>query len=180
MKIAITGHSAGIGQALAKQYENRGHEIIGLSERYGDDIKNTNKLADKIEPCDMFINNAQAGYSQTELAWEVYRRWKNLKDHVIINISSMITSNLGALDIDYQIYRIQKLALEETHRQMLTNNTWPRVCLVKPGMIKTATSHNGVDADEWAETLVNILEHTGKTQIYEIGIGQIAEDSFEI
>ena len=39
MKIAITGHSAGIGQALAKQYEARGHEIVGLSKRYGHNIK---------------------------------------------------------------------------------------------------------------------------------------------
>ena len=32
MKIAITGHTAGIGKALAEQYSNRGHEIVGLSK----------------------------------------------------------------------------------------------------------------------------------------------------
>jgi len=171
MKIAITGHSAGIGQALAKQYEHRGHEIVGLSTRYGDNIKNIYKVADKIEPCNVFINNAQAGFAQTELAWEVYRRWENKENHAIINISSMITSQLQVTS-DIQEYRIQKLALEETHRQMLSNGTWPRVCLVKPGTVKTATTLSGVDVDKWAETLVNILEQEGPTQVHEISLGQ--------
>ena len=74
MKIAITGHSAGIGQALAKQYEARGHEIVGLSKRYGHNIKTIPKIADHIEPCDMFINNAQSGFAQTELLFEMARR----------------------------------------------------------------------------------------------------------
>ena len=29
MKIAITGHTAGIGQALALIYQLQGHEIVG-------------------------------------------------------------------------------------------------------------------------------------------------------
>ena len=64
MKIAITGHTAGIGQALAEAYY--GNEIVGLSKREGNNIRNTLKIADAIEPCDMFINNAQAGFAQTE------------------------------------------------------------------------------------------------------------------
>ena len=71
MKIAITGHTAGIGQALAKQYADRGHEIVGLSKREGHNIRVIPKIADLIEPCDVFINNAQAGYAQTELLFEI-------------------------------------------------------------------------------------------------------------
>ena len=33
MKIAVTGHSAGIGQALARIYEKQDHEVIGLSRQ---------------------------------------------------------------------------------------------------------------------------------------------------
>jgi len=167
MKIAITGHSAGIGQALARQYKNRGYEIVGLSKRYGDDIKNIRRIVEKVEPCDVFINNAQAGFAQTELAWEVYRRWKNIPNKAIINISSMITSQLEAGQ-ELHEYRIQKLALEETHRQMLTNDTWPRLCLVKPGTVNTLTD----DVNQWAETLVDILEKNGPHQVHEISLGQ--------
>ena len=76
MKIAITGHSAGIGQALAKIFEAQGHEIIGLSRRNGYNIRSLPKVASMIESCDMFVNNAQVGYAQTELLFEVWRRWQ--------------------------------------------------------------------------------------------------------
>ena len=52
MKIAITGHTAGIGQAFAKILADRGHEIVGLSRRHGDNIRNTVKIVEKIAPCD--------------------------------------------------------------------------------------------------------------------------------
>ena len=68
MKIAITGHTAGIGQAFANILQGRGHDIVGLSKRNGDNIRNIVKIVEKITPCDLFINNAQAGYAQTETA----------------------------------------------------------------------------------------------------------------
>ena len=71
MKIAITGGTSGIGQALSNQYEHRGHEVLRLSRRTGHNIRVIPKLADAIEPCDVFVNNAQAGYAQTELLFEM-------------------------------------------------------------------------------------------------------------
>ena len=59
MKIAITGHTSGIGQALAKIYADQGHEIVGLSKRNGYDIRHTLKIADLIDSCYLFVNNAQ-------------------------------------------------------------------------------------------------------------------------
>ena len=76
MKIAITGHTAGIGQALARALSQRGHKIIGLSKREGHNIRVIPKIAAKIEPCDMFVNNAQAGYAQTELLYAVWESWQ--------------------------------------------------------------------------------------------------------
>jgi short-subunit dehydrogenase len=73
MKIAITGHTAGIGQALAEIYSSNGHEIVGLSRRNGYNIRSTSKVVSMIEPCDIFINNAQVGFAQTELLFAVYK-----------------------------------------------------------------------------------------------------------
>jgi short-subunit dehydrogenase len=36
MKIAITGHTAGIGKAFAEQLAQRGHSIVGISRREGE------------------------------------------------------------------------------------------------------------------------------------------------
>jgi short-subunit dehydrogenase len=36
MKIAITGHTAGIGKEFAEQLSQRGHSIVGISRREGE------------------------------------------------------------------------------------------------------------------------------------------------
>ena len=58
MKIAITGHKRGIGQEFAKQLQDRGHDIVGLSRSDRQNIRRTAHTASLIEQCDLFINNA--------------------------------------------------------------------------------------------------------------------------
>jgi NADP-dependent 3-hydroxy acid dehydrogenase YdfG len=159
MKIAITGHTAGIGKALAQAYE--GHEIIGLSKRDGNNIRNIPKIADQIEPCDMFINNAQAGYAQTELLFEMAQRWQGTKKHIII-ISTMMTQDptsvLPGLDMDH--YRIQKVTLEETVKQLRNRGLGIRLTIVRPGYIATQLGQTvppAADVDNWARTLVGLF-----------------------
>ena len=60
MKIAITGHTHGIGKAFAEQLAERGHEIIGISRRDGENIRRIEHTANLIDPCKLFINNAQS------------------------------------------------------------------------------------------------------------------------
>ena len=67
MKIAITGHSNGIGKAFAEQLTARGHSIVGISRRDGENIRRVPHTASLVEDCDLFINNAQTQYAQTEL-----------------------------------------------------------------------------------------------------------------
>ena len=162
MKIAITGHTAGIGQALAQIYSQHGHDIVGLSRRDGNNIRNIPKIADQIELCDMFVNNAQAGYAQTELLFEMAQRWQGTKKHIII-ISTMMTqdpvSPLPGLVMDH--YRIQKIALEEAVRQLRHRRLGIKITLVRPGNIATSpekTVPPAADVDNWAKTLISILK----------------------
>jgi nucleoside-diphosphate-sugar epimerase len=136
MKIAITGHTAGIGQALAEAYY--GHEIIGLSKRDGNNIRNTPKICDQIEPCDMFINNAQDGYAQTELLFEMARRWSNTNKHIIV-ISTIMTQHPVSVfdDLGMDQYRIQKISLEEAVKQIRNRQLGVKITIVRPGMIGT-------------------------------------------
>jgi NADP-dependent 3-hydroxy acid dehydrogenase YdfG len=159
MKIAITGHTAGIGKALAAAYS--ANEIIGLSKRDGNNIRVVPKIADLIEPCDMFINNAQAGYAQTELLFEVAKRWAGTKKHIIV-ISTMMTQDpvsvLPGLEMDQ--YRVQKIALEEAVRQLRNRHLGIKITLVRPGDIATTpdkTVPPSADVDRWANTLVYLL-----------------------
>ena len=115
MKIAITGHSAGIGLALAQIYQEQGHEIIGLSRRNGYNIRSVPKVADQIEPCDVFINNAPAGFSQTLLFLELFQEWKNNSNKTIINVGSRIAEikSLPYNRQDLLQYQAEKLILKE-------------------------------------------------------------------
>jgi NADP-dependent 3-hydroxy acid dehydrogenase YdfG len=179
MKIAITGHTAGIGKALADEYSLAGHEIIGLSKREGNNIRNTPKICDQIEPCDIFVNNAQAGYAQTELLFEMAQRWQGTKKHIII-ISTMMTqdpvSTIPGLDMDH--YRLQKIALEEAVRQIRHRRLGIKITVVRPGNIATSpekTVPPSADVDNWAKTLLGLLDmaKNNNLSIPDISLGPI-------
>jgi NADP-dependent 3-hydroxy acid dehydrogenase YdfG len=162
MKIAITGHTAGIGQALAVQYTKQGHEIVGLSRRHGHNIRNVPKICDQIEPCDLFINNAQAGYAQTELLFEMAQRWSGTKKHIIV-ISTMMAQDpiscLPGLDMDH--YRVQKVALEEAVQQIRNRRLDVSFTIVRPGNIATSADKTvppAADVNNWAQTLIEIFD----------------------
>jgi NADP-dependent 3-hydroxy acid dehydrogenase YdfG len=179
MKIAITGHTAGLGQALAQQYELAGHTIIGLSKREGNNIRNTPKICDQIEPCDVFVNNAQAGYAQTELLFEMANRWQGTNKHIIV-ISTMMTqsptSSLPGLDMD--AYRVQKVALEESVKQIRNRRLDLKIIIVRPGRIATSVDKTVppfADVNNWAITLLDIFNIVAKNnlQIADISLGPI-------
>lgn len=162
MKIAITGHTAGIGQSLARIYQGRGQEIVGLSKREGWNIRNVPKICDQIESCDVFINNAQAGYAQTELLFEMAQRWSGTNKHIVV-ISTMMTqdpvSPLPGLDMDH--YRIQKIALENAVEQLRHKKLGIKFTVVRPGNIATSSDKTvppAADVNVWAQTLVDIFD----------------------
>jgi NADP-dependent 3-hydroxy acid dehydrogenase YdfG len=179
MKIAITGHTAGIGQALTKEYQSGGHEIVGLSRRDGNNIRNIPKICDQIEPCDIFINNAQAGYAQTELLFEMAQRWQGTGKQIIV-ISTMMTqepvSLLTGLDMDH--YRLQKVTLEEAVRQIRHRRLKVKITVVRPGNIATSSDKTvppAADVDNWAKTLLGLLDMAAHNnlRIPDISLGPV-------
>jgi len=177
MKIAITGHTAGIGQALAREYKIDGHEIVGISKRDGNNIRNVPKIANLIEPCDMFVNNAQSGYAQTELLFEMAQRWTGTKKHIIV-ISTMMTQDptsvLPGLDMDQ--YRIQKVALEQAVQQIRHRRLGIKITVVRPGNIATSSDKTvppAADVNNWARTLLDLFDmaNNNNLRIPDISLG---------
>lgn len=156
MKIAITGHTAGIGKAFANYLAARGHDIVGISKRDGNNIRNIPKTVEKIIDCDMWINNAQSGYSQTELLYKVAEHWNNDRTKMIWNISTMMTQQeTKTLDISMSEYKNQKRALEDAVRQL--KSTQIRMCLIRPGAVATQPYNqsgvNAADVDQWVAAI---------------------------
>lgn len=180
MQIAITGHTAGIGRALAKILKSRGHEIVGISRRTGDNIRRIEHVANLIAPCDLFINNAQIQYAQTELLYAVWDRWQGQEGKYIWNISTMMTEEPinsrpdGQDDITMSAYRNQKIALEEASRQLRSKNAWPNISVIRPGGVATQEQFdntNKTDVDIWVKSIIDIFSHNENISISEISVG---------
>ena len=180
MKIAITGHTAGIGQAFAKLLKSRGHEIVGISRRTGENIRRTEHVANLISPCDMFINNAQTQYAQTELLYAMWQRWQGKEEKYIWNISTQMAEQPvngtpdGQDDIVMNAYRNQKIALEEASRQLRFKNAWPSISVIRPGGVATQAqfdNSNKSNVDRWAQSIIDIFSHNEHISISEISVG---------
>ena len=163
MKIAITGHKKGIGQEFARQLEMRGHQIVGISRSDGENIRRVPHTASLIEPCDMFINNAISMYAQTELLFEVWHRWSDIKEvHHIWNISTKLCEkdrdiNINGLTMRESMeYRNQKMAMELAHRQLEAQASNIRMMLIRPGSVKTQSfsDPDSITATEYVEQVL--------------------------
>ena len=179
MQIAITGHTAGIGKEFAEQLAQRGHSIVGISRREGENIRRVPHTASLIEPCDMLINNAQAGYAQTELLYEVWSRWQG-KERYIWNISTAMTEEPtnsrpdGQDDIIMSQYRNQKLALEEASRQLKFKNNWPQISIIRPGGVSTQAQFDNskkANVGLWVKSVIDTFSHNDNINISEISVG---------
>ena len=144
MKIAITGHKKGIGQEFARQLQDQGHTIVGISRSDGENIRRTAHTASIIEPCDMLINNAISMYAQTELLFEVWHRWQDIKEtHYIWNISTRVCEwdddrpIKGLTMRESMEYRNRKMSLELAHHQLDAQASNIRMDLIRPGKVKT-------------------------------------------
>lgn len=116
MKIAITGHTAGIGK---RAFERLQPGIIGFSRSNGYDInifEHRQRIILESANCDLFINNAAAaGFGQTELFIELFNAWRHDPSKTIINVGSRIAeiNQLPISRYDLLPYQASKLILKE-------------------------------------------------------------------
>ena len=88
MKIAITGHSKGIGRALYDKLSDN-HTLQGYSRSNGYDISTKqNIIIRSAKECDVFINNAYSGFAQLEILKGIYNEWRQMPDKTIVNVIS--------------------------------------------------------------------------------------------
>ena len=89
-KIAIIGHTKGIGKAIADLFSSKAFEVVGLSRRTGHDlIDNQDEIMESIEDCSHVVINAHAGRGQLNLLKRIYGRhsYDKMKVAVITSTS---------------------------------------------------------------------------------------------
>ena len=112
--IAITGHTNGIGPAI---YSRLDGNSLGFSLSNGYDITDRasrKKIIKSVRDCDVFINNACAGYGQVDLLIELFNEWRD-SDKLIVNVGSRIAEvMLDKSHLHLLQYSAQKKALKNT------------------------------------------------------------------
>lgn len=116
-KIAITGHTRGFGKFL---YDTliEDNLVMGFSKSTGTDItkrSDRKQMIESISNCDVFINCAQSGFSQTDVLYEVFKEWQDQKK-MIINIGSN-ARDFTSRDRPYK-YSVEKSALNLASKQL--------------------------------------------------------------
>jgi NADP-dependent 3-hydroxy acid dehydrogenase YdfG len=169
MKIIITGHTRGIGAAIKKYFEDKGHTVIGFSKSTGYDISNPivrEKIANLSADADIFVNNAfnDIDDSQSSLLKKIFNKWQG-QDKKIINISTRYTQSTD-------LYSIKKKRLDEFCNENIYQQ--PKIINIKPGLVDTDRAKNinqpKMDANEIVKILDWILQQD--IQIHSITFGK--------
>jgi len=163
MKIGITGHSRGLGSALAKKLFTD-NQIVGFSRSNGYNIAHVHDIIKDALDCDMFINNAYNNYCQSDLLLYLFRLWQDDPNKTIISIGSTATAYPR---IETEIdnlpwpYRDHKIALERLFRHLVKQTHRCRMLLVTPGAMDTdmIAHHSGIKmpADQVADIIVDAI-----------------------
>jgi hypothetical protein len=129
MRISITGHTHGFGKYINETLAALNHTIVGFSKSNGFDISNGDdryKIINLSSDCDVFINNAHYKFFQTEILYELHKKWAH-SPKMIINIGSH-AKDFCNVNKSFS-YAIQKTALNEASKQLGRINTCKVICI---------------------------------------------------
>jgi hypothetical protein len=134
MKILVTGHTSGLGQAIYEYLSDLGHEVIGMSRSTGHELPYAiPEIVEVAKTCDVFFNNAHDRMSQVDLIEQLY------------DATSVVTS--GSMAGDYywvlnnpnvpQPYSKEKFQIEKAHKKFKKMTQRPML-LLKMGHLKNS------------------------------------------
>jgi len=102
-KIAVIGHTRGIGEAIYNLYKKKKYNVVGMSKSNGFDIvHDQEKILEQIQDCSLVVLNAHAERGQLHLLKKIYGRHSFDKMKVAV-----ITSTSGVEEEpDYNQFQI--------------------------------------------------------------------------
>jgi hypothetical protein len=145
MKIAITGHKHGLGEALYDKLTvyNRTdkNNVIGFDIEDGYDIGNKNTLGKILYQCkdaDIFINNAYHPTGQTELLSQLLKLWQH-QNKIIVHIGTYLVYHESRKE-DLEIHR-SYMQDKKYQKQLIDNHRKTdsslKILQANPGLMET-------------------------------------------
>ncbi len=146
-KIAITGHTAGIGKGLEKYFLEKSIEVKGFSRSNEYDISKLeiiDKIINETIDCDVFINNAYYENHQEIIAKKWFEKHQNM-NHLLINISSIAPIANQYIDKKYVHikYGENKNNLDRLSWDINFSNKAARCICINPALVETNMAHPG-------------------------------------
>lgn len=135
MKVAITGHTKGIGKALFDHFTAGGHEVLGFSRSNGYHLpQDYMNVINAAKECDVFVNNAYSRDAQALILTQLCGiDWAN-QDKKIVNICSMA----ALMPVHHQpMYAAHKAALLRVVENFQSIQLLPYIINLNAGLVAT-------------------------------------------
>ena len=121
-KIAIIGHTKGIGKAIADMYKKKKYQVIGMSSSNGYDLQFSQiEIMEQLDDCQLIVLNAYVGRGQMNLLKRIYGKFV-FEDKKVAVITSTSGTPIGAdedlLNPEYKEYCENKKNLMEYIEQL--------------------------------------------------------------
>jgi NAD(P)-dependent dehydrogenase (short-subunit alcohol dehydrogenase family) len=95
-KIAIVGHTRGIGKAIADLYRKKKYTVVGLSSSNGYDLQCSQvEIMEQLDDCRLIVLNAYVGRGQMTLLKRIYGKYL-FEDKKVVVITSTSGTPIGA------------------------------------------------------------------------------------
>lgn len=135
-KIAITGHTSGLGKSFFDILSNN-YNVVGYSKSNGYDLRDysvVSKIIDEISDVDLFINNAKPDYAQAQIVYRLARTWSGM----LLSIGSQALIDPPKWNDTFLLeYLTQKTALLHAHT-VLEQISKCKLIIVHPDHISDA------------------------------------------
>jgi len=141
-KVAVTGHTSGIGKGIFEHFQNLGCKVIGFSLDTGFDIsihENRDRIVELTRDYDLFFNNAYAEYAQEDLAKLWHQQHWNDK-HFIIHTSSVAAEPLADIPTNFSWlapYGEEKYAVNKVSWEINHSGSKCKSIVIMPGVCQT-------------------------------------------
>ena len=147
MKAGVTGHSGGLGQAIANRLARDGYEIVGFSLDNGYDIATDDgvlQIVSEAVGCDLFVNCAHDrqhhGVGQVTLLLRLFHEWQDQEKH-IISIGSNAPDYVSRTSTPIASkYRAAKTALDAANLEISTMGKPCRASIVRPNWLNSVAA----------------------------------------
>jgi len=121
-KIAIIGHTRGIGKAIADLYQKKNYTVVGLSSSNGYDLECSQvEIMEQLDDCKLIVLNAYVGRGQMTLLKRIYGKFV-FEDKKVAVITSTSGTPMGEdeelIDPEYAEYCKNKKTLIEYIEQL--------------------------------------------------------------